>query len=56
MSPRTKKVLFIILVAFAIYAVYSNPGQAADAVRSVFDALMNGLESVASFFDQLLTG
>lgn len=56
MSPRTKKVLTIILVAFAVYAVYSDPQQAADSVRAVFDALMTGLGSVADFFDQLLSG
>jgi len=55
-SPRTKKVLTIILVAFAVYAVYSDPTQAAEAVRTVFDALMTALGSVGNFFDQLLSG
>lgn len=55
MSPRMKKYLTIILIAFAIYAVYSSPQQAADSVRTVFDALMAGLGSVGTFFDRLLT-
>jgi hypothetical protein len=54
MSPRMKKTLTILLVAFAIYAVYKDPDQAAKAVGSVFDALMQALSSVADFFDALL--
>lgn len=56
MSPRIKKSLTIILIAFAIYAVYSDPAQAAHSVRGVFDALMTGLGSVSDFFDQLMSG
>jgi len=55
-SARTKKYLTIILVAFALYAVYANPAEAANWVRTIFDTLIVGLGSVGEFFNQLLSG
>lgn len=53
---RTRKVILIILVAFAIYAVYRSPDQAGDFVANLWDILMQGLDAVGAFFNSVLSG
>ena len=56
MSVRTRKVLWWIVVVFALYAVWKSPEQAAGVVRNLGDWLGTALSSIASFFDGLLQG
>jgi len=51
---QVKKLLFWLLVAFVIYAVFRYPSLAADAVRTVWDFLVQLFRSIASFFNSLL--
>ncbi|WP_369052625.1 MULTISPECIES: hypothetical protein [Kineococcus] len=53
---RWRRVLWWVLVVFALYAVYRAPDQAADFVRSVGEALGQVVSSIAGFFDGVLTG
>jgi len=51
---HVKKIVLWTLVAFFIYAVIKSPTQAADIVQSVWDVIVQGFKSIASFFNQLL--
>ena len=48
------RVLVVILVIFAVYAVLHDPAQSADAVSSGAHHLENGLSAVGQFFNDLL--
>lgn len=51
---KWRKVLWWIVVVFALYAVYRAPDQAAGFVRSVGEALGTIVTSVSEFFDGVL--
>ncbi|WP_270889835.1 hypothetical protein [Pedococcus sp. 5OH_020] len=51
---RVKKILLWVLVAFAAYAIFTSPNQAADIVRTSGSILVDGGKSIGSFFDALL--
>jgi hypothetical protein len=53
---RARKLLFWTLIAFALYAIFRSPDQAADIVRSAWNGLAAGLFAVGEFFDALLSG
>ncbi|HET8983771.1 MAG TPA: hypothetical protein VFN47_13855 [Pedococcus sp.] len=52
--PRVKKILLWILVAFAIYAIFTSPDRAADIVRTSGSILVDGGKGIGQFFDALL--
>lgn len=54
--PSFRKILFWIVVAFLIYAIFRSPDQAADIVRSGWDGIVAGFSAVGAFFDALLSG
>jgi hypothetical protein len=51
---RTRRIIVLILVVFAIYAVLVNPNQAAAVVGNAWDAVVSGLQSVGQFFDAIM--
>lgn len=51
---RVKKILLWVLVAFAAYAIFTSPDQAADIVRTSWSILADGVRSIGNFFDALL--
>ncbi|MFB9377561.1 hypothetical protein ACFFKU_14195 [Kineococcus gynurae] len=51
---KWRKVLWWVLIVFAVYAIYRAPDQAADFVRSVGTAIRTVVESIANFFDGIL--
>lgn len=53
--PRVKKILQWLLVAFAIYAIFTSPNQAADIVKTSAQILVDGAKSIGTFFDALLS-
>jgi len=52
---RTRQIIVLILVAFAIYAVVNSPQQSADVVGSAWDSIKSGLSSIGDFFNALLS-
>jgi len=52
---RVKKILLWTLLAFFVYAIVTSPGQAASIVQTVWDIILQGLKSIGSFFDALLS-
>ena len=51
---RVKKILMWVLVAFAAYAVFTSPNQAADIVKTSGSMLGDGAQNIGNFFDALL--
>jgi hypothetical protein len=51
---RAKKGLLWVLVAFAVYAVFTSPDRAADILKTSGDILLDGARSIGTFFDALL--
>ncbi|WP_432561536.1 hypothetical protein [Kineococcus sp. SYSU DK003] len=51
---KWRRVLWWVLVVFALYAVYRAPDQAAGFVRAVGESLGTIVASIADFFDGLL--
>ena len=51
---RTRRIVVLILVIFAIYAVVVSPNESADIVRSAFTTLADGIQAIFRFFDALL--
>jgi hypothetical protein len=45
----------VILVIFVIYAVINDPTQSANTTASIWDWLKGGINSIATFFDTLLS-
>ena len=52
---KWRRVLWWVLVVFAVYAIYRAPDQAADFVRAVGESLGTIVASIANFFDGLLS-
>ncbi|MFP5347565.1 MAG: hypothetical protein ACLGIA_11115 [Actinomycetes bacterium] len=53
---RARRLILLILVAFAIYAILRSPDQAASIVRSAIDGIREALSAIGRFFDALLKG
>lgn len=49
----TKKILFILVVGFCLFYLVQQPEGAAQAVRTVFGALVRVFQSVVTFFTSL---
>ena len=54
-AKRVRTVLFWVVVAFFVYAVFQSPDQAAALVRGAVDGILAGLRAIGEFFDALLT-
>jgi hypothetical protein len=52
---RVKKILLWVLVAFAAYAIFTSPDRAADIVKTSGEILVDGVKSIGTFFDALLS-
>ncbi len=52
---RVRKIVLWALLAFFVYAIVKSSTQAADIARNIWDLVGQGLASVGSFFDALLT-
>jgi hypothetical protein len=56
MVTRTRQVIFVIIVAFIIYAIYTNPARSAVAVRDIWNIIVSAFRSIFSFFSHLING
>jgi hypothetical protein len=52
---RAKKILLWVLVAFAVYAVFTSPDRSATIVKTSGTVVADGARSVGHFFDALLS-
>ena len=51
---RTRRIILLIVLAFVIYAVVTDPTKAASWVTTVFNWLSTALHSVFDFFNAVL--
>ena len=51
---RARKVLLVLLIAFALYAVFKSPERSADLVKTSGSILADGAKSIGHFFDAIL--
>ena len=49
-----RKIIQWVVVIFALYTIFHAPDKAADLVRSAFDGMATGGNSVKKFFDALV--
>jgi len=52
---RVKKIVLWGVLAFFVYAIVKSPSQAADILRTIWDIVVQGVTSIGSFFDALLS-
>jgi|SwirhirootsSR2_FD_contig_41_1488841_length_536_multi_2_in_0_out_0_2 hypothetical protein len=52
---KARRIIILILVVFAIYAVITNPNRAADVVSSGWDIVWQGVVAITRFFDALIS-
>jgi hypothetical protein len=52
---RVKKIVLWTVLAFFVYAIVKSPSQAADILRTLWDIVVQGVKSIGSFFDALLS-
>jgi hypothetical protein len=51
---RVKKILPFTLLVFFVYAIVRSPTQAADLIHTLWDIIVQGLQSIGDFFDAVL--
>ena len=51
---RTRRIILIIILAFIIYAVYTDPNLAASYVKDAFEIIAQAVRAVFQFFSSLL--
>ena len=52
--PPIKKIVLWLIVLFLLYAILTNPNDAAEIVGSVWDILRKASRNIFRFFDALL--
>lgn len=53
---RTQRIIWIIVLAFIIYAVVQYPQDSADKVRWLWDELLDALQAIGMFFGNIISG
>jgi hypothetical protein len=53
--PKVRKALLAILIIFIIYAVLNDPTQSASVTGNAWDQIKDGIGSITTFFDTLLS-
>ena len=51
---RTRQIILIAVLLFVAYAIYTSPGQSADAVHTAWNVVTNAVSAIFRFFDALL--
>ena len=51
---KVKKVVLWVVLAFMIYAIFTNPTRAADIVGNVWGLIVDGFNAILRFFNALL--
>ncbi len=53
--PPVKKIVVWLIVIFLLYAIFTNPTDAANIVSDVWHILEKAVKNIAKFFDELLS-
>lgn len=52
---HVKKIVLLAVATFFIYAIFKSPGQAANIVQAAWDIVAQGVKSIGSFFNAILS-
>lgn len=52
--PPVKKIVVWLIVIFLLYAIFTNPKDAADLVAQLWTILEKAVKNIFEFFDSLL--
>ncbi|UPK73842.1 hypothetical protein MU582_15560 [Nocardioidaceae bacterium SCSIO 66511] len=53
MNGLIKKAIIILVVGFLLYFLFTRPGQSADFIQGIVDAVVSGFNQVVNFFERL---
>jgi hypothetical protein len=53
---RTRQVILVIVLIFVAYAIYTSPSRSADAVHAIWNVIVNAMNAIFKFFDDLIQG
>jgi hypothetical protein len=56
MMTRTRQVILVIVLIFIAYAIYTSPARSADAVHAIWNVIVNAVNAIFKFFDNLIKG
>lgn len=54
MAERMKKVVWFVVFAFLIYAIFSNPGRSGQTVHSLWALISEGVHNLGNFFQSII--
>lgn len=54
MAQTLKKVLWLAVVAFLLYAIVTNPGKSGETVHSLWGAIIDGIHHIGAFFQSII--
>ncbi len=54
--PPVKKIVMWLVVVFLLYAILTAPSDAANIFSTTWNVIVNAVENVFIFFDQLIRG
>ena len=53
MTDVVKKSVTLLVIAFAAFYLFSQPEKAADAIQGAFNAVLDGIDQIITFFSEL---
>jgi len=54
MGPKTKKFIAFVVIAFALFVVFTNPERAAAIVGNIWGLIVSAFNAIIAFFNALL--
>lgn len=54
MAERMKKVVLLVVFAFLLYAIFSNPSRSGSTVHSLWSSVQDGLHNLGQFFQSII--
>ena len=54
MSPKTKKFIAVVVIAFFVFVIFTAPERAAEIVANIWGLLVAGFNAILDFFNALL--
>ncbi len=51
---KARKIILWVLLAFFVYAIFTNPDRAADIVANIWGLIVDGFNAILRFFNSLL--
>jgi ABC-type uncharacterized transport system permease subunit len=56
MVTKARQVILVIVLIFIAYAIYTSPARSADAVHAIWNVIVNAMNAIFKFFDNLIKG